>query len=145
LHPRPRLVVHDWDPKRGVPCGYTPRSAPRYRLKLAGILVTGFTHLPAVLVAAAAARSDTANLVGVIPVAGSLIMVGRRNPAWLPALAPFAAIDAIGQAVGLGLLVGGTATREPVLVRDDIAAPRIMPMPMVLGGAGAGVGLAGTF
>jgi hypothetical protein len=145
---RPLLppVIYDLDPVRAVPCGYTLRTRPRRGLTIAGGVVFGLTHVAAVISAALIATRDPTALVAVIPVAGPLVGLSRVNAADSRALVGLhATFDSLGQAAGLGMLIAGAATREQAIVRSDLAAPRVLPVPMALGRAGAGLGLAGTF
>jgi hypothetical protein len=139
------LVISDWKPGDAVPCGYKLRSKHGINFILAGSLVFALTHLPAVAAGAFAAKGDPPSIVAAVPVVGPLIALTRVDPAWRSYDAAFAAIDAAGQAVGLGMLIAGAATRTYTLVRNDLVSAHIVPIPMALGRAGAGLGLAGMF
>jgi hypothetical protein len=119
------------------------RSKPRPGLTIAGALVTAGFHLPAVFVGALLAKSNPANMVTAVPVAGPLVAAFRGDSESFLLSVPFAVIDTVGQVTGLGLLLAGSwSSRKEVPVRNDIA---LVPVPMAMGKAGAGLGLAGTF
>jgi hypothetical protein len=54
-------------------------------------------------------------------------------------------LDGIAQTGGVALFIAGFAAPRPVLVRDDTARLRFMPIPMSFGRSSAGFGIVGTF
>jgi hypothetical protein len=144
--PRAPLIIRKWHPGDALPCGYTPRSRPRVSLIVAGGIVMTLTHLATVVAGALTAQSDPRNLVVTVPIVGPIIEAARVDVGTFgPLVIVYTALDVAGQAAGLGMLVAGTTTRNYTLVRSDAASPRVLPVPMALGRAGGGLGLAGTF
>ena len=67
---------------------------------------------------------------------------GQSDPT-TPAVSTLA-IDGVGQAVGVGLLVWGLSSPRTVLLRNDLAGVEVHAMPL-LTGKSAGFGLGGMF
>jgi hypothetical protein len=57
---------------------------------------------------------------------------------------PIFVADGVLQAAGAAMLIAGLVSPKRVMVPDD-AKVHIVPVPVRLGKAGAGVGIAGTF
>lgn len=76
------------------------------------------------------------------PIAGPFIAMGTlepRAPAYIPLI-----LDGLGQTAGLVMFIVGLAVKDKVLVRNDVAKPKIEVAPLV-GANGSGVALTGTF
>ncbi|HXX70596.1 MAG TPA: hypothetical protein VEK07_25660 [Polyangiaceae bacterium] len=137
------LIVSDWPEDEPAPAGYHWGKRVRRGPIIAGAVLFGTFYLISAFVGAAGQT------------------VGDRAYGWLylPALGPFVEITNSSSALGtvtlimdgavqsgaLALLVWGITSPAPVLVRNQIDAPRVMPVPMILGRNGSGMGLVGTF
>jgi hypothetical protein len=111
---------------------------------IAGSIMFGVAWVPTAVMASFSAP------IGVIPVFGPFVVAAQTGSSnggdgivtfWL-------VFDGLQQAVGLGMLIGGVAAREPVLVRDDVQTAKTrtwwLPKPMALGPRGGGLGFVGT-
>lgn len=138
----------DWEEGAPVPDGYHPATRVRKGPIIAGSVTFGALYLLSVLTAATA--QDIANSSG-----GS-----RSNPdaaLYVPGVGPFIqmfntssavgdvilAIDGLGQCAGIALLTYGITSPKHVVVRNDLATVRLVPV--VAGQGSVGMGLAGTF
>jgi hypothetical protein len=54
-------------------------------------------------------------------------------------------IDGLSQSAGLGLIIWGFASPSQVLVPNQVASFRVVPVPMLLGRGAQGAGLVGSF
>jgi hypothetical protein len=126
----------------------------RLGLVIAGASIFGTAYLVTAvpsLVVAGGGASEAA--VGAIPVAGPFALLGvilrppprnTDNNLGGAGFIPIFVADGIVQAAGAAMLIAGIASPKRVLVRDN-AKVHIVPVPVRLGKASAGIGLAGTF
>jgi hypothetical protein len=137
-----------------APLGHHEVKQIRLGLVIAGASIFGTAYLvtavPSLVVAGGGAPEAA---VGAIPVAGPFALLGlmfRPPPRGTDnnfngvALIPIFVADGIVQAAGAAMLIAGIASPKRVQVPDD-AKVHVVPVPVRLGQAGTGIGLAGTF
>src|ERR1700722_12654900 len=141
----PRLI-QDWEEGQPVPPGYHPDTRIRKGLVIGGAVMFGTLYLLSALVAAAGSDSSSnggnAEAAPWIPGGGPFIQMTSTSSSVANV---FLAIDGLGQAGGLAMLIYGLAAPKTVLVRNDLGGLHITPMPMTFGRNGEGLGLVGTF
>lgn len=141
----PRMIK-DYEEGEPVPPGYHPETKVRTGYVVGGAVTFGVLYLLSVLVGAAitdvnrgTGGSESGELL-YVPVAGPFLqMINTESSTGNVTLA----IDGAGQALGATLLIVGITSPRTVLVRNDLAQVRIMPMKM--GQSGGGIGIGGTF
>jgi hypothetical protein len=133
------------DPTAPVPYGYHEEKRTRRGLVVAGSVLFAAMYTPVVVGGIAEASNgggDRKHAVMAVPVVGPIVELGNIGscsycgPAAL-ALAGLV-IDGIAQGAGLVMLIVGIARPETVLVRNDAAALRVVPVPSVQVGARGG-------
>jgi hypothetical protein len=137
-----------------APLGHHEVKQIRLGLVIAGASIFGTTYLATAvpsLVVAGGGSPEAA--VGAIPVAGPFALLGlilrpppsrTDNNLDVGGFIPIFVTDGILQAAGAAMLIAGIVSRKRVMVPDD-AKVHIVPVPVRVGKAGAGVGIAGTF
>lgn len=137
------LIISDWPEDEPAPAGYHWSKRARRGPIIAGSVLFGTFYVTSVLVG------------------GGGQTAGDRSLGWLylPALGPFIELsnsstalgtvtlilDGAAQSAGLALLIWGITSPAPILVKNQISAPRVMPVPMMLGRNASGMGLVGMF
>lgn len=139
-------VIKDYEEGEPVPPGYHPESKVRTGLVVGGAVTFGVMYLISVLVGAAitdgnrlSGGNDSGELL-YVPVAGPFLQMTKTESSSGNVTL---AIDGIAQAAGATMLIVGITSPKTVLVRNDLAEVRVMPMRM--GQDGTGLGLLGTF
>jgi len=137
------LVISDWPEDEPAPQGYHWSKRVRRGPIIAGAVLFGtFYVLSAFIGALGQDSGDPAYGWLYVPGLGPFIELSNSSSA----TASVALIlDGAAQSAGLALLVWGIVSPAPVLVRNQIDAPRVVPVPMLLGRNGQGFGLIGTF
>jgi hypothetical protein len=132
----------DYEEGQPIPPGYHLKEKVRVGPVVAGSCTFGVLWLISIFtstIGTALGDDDVRDLW--IPVVGPFITIARvDNNRSTPSLA----IDGVGQAVGVGLLVWGISSPKTVLLRNDLAGIEIHATPMVTGKS-AGFGLGGMF
>jgi hypothetical protein len=139
-------TIEAWPEGASAPPGYHWGSRSRYGAIGLG---SGLFGVPWLLGGAVWALEQTSAIPDahvdwlLVPVAGPFIELAVASS---PPTAVTVALvtDAVLQAVGMGLIVYGSAWPVPVLVRDDMGAVGVVPVP-ILGSDRVGLGLAGVF
>jgi hypothetical protein len=140
-------VIKDWQEGDPVPDGYRVTQRTRTGLIVGGAVTFGVLYLLSVMGAAivhdanAAFRSNDNADALFIPGIGPFVQIAKTTSATGNL---FNVIDGVAQSGGLVMLFVGLTSPKHVLVRNDLARPRIAPMPMI-GANGAGIGLVGQF
>ena len=141
----PRLI-QDWEEGQPVPPGYHPDTRIRKGLVIGGAVMFGTLYLLSALVAAAGSDSSSnggnAEAALWIPGVGPFIQMTSTSSSVANV---FLAIDGLGQAGGLAMLIYGLAAPKTVLVRNDLGGLHLRPTPMTFGRSGSGFGLVGSF
>jgi hypothetical protein len=139
-------VIKDYEEGEPIPPGYHPESKVRTGLVVGGAVTFGVLYLLSALVGAAISDVNKAVNGGdrgdflYVPVAGPFLQMTRTESSTGNV---FLAIDGIGQAAGATMFIVGLTSPKTVLVRNDLAEVRVLPMRM--GQNGGGLGLVGTF
>lgn len=145
--------LNDWEPGEPIPPGYHPVTRIRKGLVIGGSVLFGTVYLISALTGAAVSDVCTASgsascgrsaKLLFIPVVGPFTMLGNTTSA----LGNFALVlDGLAQAGGVAMLIAGIAAPKTVLVRNDLAKPKleISPVPMSFGSNSAGFGFVGRF
>ena len=77
-----------------------------------------------------------------VPVGGPFIELGQSESS---AATVLLLIDGFSQSAGLGLIIWGFASPSQVLVPNQVASFRVVPVPTLLGRGAQGAGLVGSF
>ncbi|HEV3193876.1 MAG TPA: hypothetical protein VGY54_25400 [Polyangiaceae bacterium] len=139
--------INSWEPGEPIPPGYHPAERLRKGLIIGGAITFGVLYLFSAIGAAAVHDANAS-------VGGS----DNADALYIPALGPFMqmtrttsalgnvynAIDGAGQCAGLVMLIVGLTSPRTILVRNDIGAIRVQPMPYVSSHS-AGLGLVASF
>lgn len=120
-----------------IPPGYHRESRIRRGLVIAGAITFGTLHLFSIGIASLDTDS-TKPLYA--PVVGPIIAIGTLEPSTGGAV--ILAVDALGQAAGLAMLIAGLAATKEILVRDDVVELTLTP---VVGENQRGLSLTGRF
>jgi hypothetical protein len=141
--PRPPLVISDWPEDEPAPPGYHRSMRMRRGPIIAGSILFGITYTTTVL-SAAALRDAGNSTYGwlYLPAIGPLIDLTNSGSA---TASTFLVLDGLAQSAGLALLIWGLTSPSPVIVRNQIDAPRVMPAPILFAHGGSGFGLVGMF
>jgi hypothetical protein len=141
----PRLIK-DWDESRPIPDGYHPELRNRVGLITGGAILFAVPYLFSALSGAVAADSNRWYGGGnpaaamYVPIVGPIIQIGHSDSA---ALDFVLVLDALAQAGGFAMLIGGLASPKKVLVRNDLGTLGVAPLMLPSGGGGMAVH--GTF
>ena len=144
-------IIKDYEEGEPIPPGYHPESRVRTGLVVGGAVTFGVMYLLSVLVGAAISDANKVNKAYggnggetgdllYVPVAGPFLQMTKTESSSGNVTL---AIDGIAQAAGATMLIVGITSPKTVLVRNDLAEVRVMPMRM--GDKGGGLGLMGTF
>jgi hypothetical protein len=136
--------LEDWPEGTAAPAGYHWTQRPRLGPIIAGATVLGVLWGVSALVGAAAFDDthDPAYEWLYVPVAGPFLELTNTTSA---AGSVTLVIDGVGQAAGAALLIWGLTSPITRVVRNDVSKPLVLPMPVVMGRGGAGLGVVGTF
>ncbi|AUX44632.1 uncharacterized protein SOCE26_060980 [Sorangium cellulosum] len=144
LDPRGGPKVLPWKKDEPVPPGYHVETRIRKGLVISGAIVFGTVYVFTAIGggdAVAHGRSEYAALF--VPCAGPFLTLAITRQDDLETLG--LVVDGLVQITGAALLVPGLVVPKKVLVRDDLARPFAVPVPMTFGRNSAGLGLAGRF
>lgn len=138
-----------WTPDQPAPPGYHVERKSNRGLVIAGSLLFGVSYVGvAVPLLIVASHGDGAAAFVVVPIAGPLPVAsaqfrGTDAPA---AVGGMLVLDALLQAAGAGMLIGGLVGKR-VLVPGSARADEVTlsPVPLRFGRSGAGIGVAGAF
>jgi hypothetical protein len=150
----------NWKDGDPVPDGYHKSTRVRRGAIVAGAVCFGTLYLFSLLAASIAADSAKTTTYTTGPngtVANTTTSANPDAALYIPALGPFIqmgstssatgnfflAIDGLGQTVGIALIVYGITSPQTVLVRNDLARPRVLPIR--IGKDGYGLGLHAEF
>lgn len=137
----PRRIT-DWQEGDPIPPGYHPVSRVRVGLVAGGAALFGALYLITVVSAAIAQDvGDGKSTALYAPIVGPFIIMPQTHSATANV---FLAIDGIGQAAGIAMLIGGIAAPKTILIRNDLGFT-LRPTPMSFGKSGNGFGFVGTF
>jgi len=137
------LIVTDWPEDEPAPAGYHWGKRVRRGPIIAGAVLFGTFYLLSVFVGAGGQTGgDQAYGWLYLPALGPFSEISNSSS---PLATVTLIIDGAVQSGAVALLVWGITSPAPVLVRNQIDAPRVMPVPMILGRNGSGMGLVGTF
>jgi hypothetical protein len=125
-----------WKAGDPIPNGYRVETRAREWAILVGAVIFGIPYLLSAGVAAIGTRIKLPFGALFVPAIGPFIQMGIAASATGDLVF---AIDGSVQTLGLVLLVYGITSRESVLVRNDVATTRIVPMAMGKGGYGVGL------
>jgi hypothetical protein len=132
----------DYDEGQPIPAGYHRAERARPGPVIAGSITFGVLWLASVLTSVIGTPLGDDNLRDLwIPVVGPFITISREDS---NRSTPTLAIDGVGQAIGLGLLVWGITSPRTVLLRNDISGVELHAMPIVSHKT-AGFGFGGVF
>jgi hypothetical protein len=141
--PRAPLVITDWPEDEPAPPGYHRSTRVRRGPIIGGSILFGITYTTTVLVAAGLRDSGNTSYGWLyLPGIGPLIDLANSGSA---TASTFLVLDGLAQSAGLALLIWGLTSPSPVLVRNQIDAPRVMPAPILFAHGGSGFGLVGMF
>ena len=141
--PRAPLVISDWPEDEPAPPGYHRSMRMRRGPIIGGSILFGVTYTTTVLVAAALRDAGNSTYGWLyLPAIGPLIDLTNSGSA---TASTFLVLDGLAQSAGLALLIWGLTSPSPVLVRNQIDGPRVMPAPIVFAHGGSGFGLVGMF
>lgn len=137
----------DYEAGYRIPPGYHVESKVRTWAIGTGAGIFAATYGSSVLMGWASQKmSESGSTDGAalyIPIAGPFIFLNKRGSRNPEEVALFA-LSGVAQAAGLGLIVFGIASRSTSLMRDDVAASRLVVTPAPLGHSGLGLVIAGT-
>jgi hypothetical protein len=137
--PPPRVLA--WNEGQAIPPGYH-KAKTGTGLIIGGAATFGTAWIPSAVLGSFGIPLLAVPVVGPIYLGVAGIGKGGGGP-----FLSFAFIlDGLQQALGIGMFIGGFASRRTVLVHDDVATakPRLFPVPMSFGKGSAGLGLVGT-
>jgi hypothetical protein len=145
----PRQLAYD--AQQPIPAGYHVEHRTRYGLAISGIALFAATYVPTA--AAAWYDSGDGTPLYVVPVLGPLFAIptktGNCDPNdeysscdWDDFVTAFLIADAVVQAAGVVMALGGFAGRD-LLIRDQVPRTALLPGP--IGGGGYGAWLTGRF
>jgi hypothetical protein len=137
--------ITDFDFSRPVPLGYTPVARTRKHMLVGGAITFGVVYGLSAFVAAAgddAARNGGSNQLAAlwIPVAGPFLEMGQTDSSTGKL---FLASVGAAQLAGALMLYYGLATKEHVLVRNDLVGS--LTVAPIAGNGASGMALAGRF
>jgi hypothetical protein len=130
----------DWEEGEPIPPGYHTATRVRTGLVAGGASMFGVAYLLSVVVGSVMEDVKHNGYPLLIPVAGPFVEMKYSSYA---SASVVLALDAIVQAAGLGMLIGGIAAPKTVLV-PDVAGVQLVPRP-IIGQNNAGFGLVGSF
>lgn len=137
--------ITDFDFSRPVPLGYTPVARTRKHMLVGGAITFGVVYGLSAFVAAAgddAARNGGSNDLAAlwIPVAGPFLEMGKTDSSTAKL---FLASVGAAQLAGALMLYYGLATKDHVLVRNDLVGS--LTVAPIAGNGASGMALAGRF
>ena len=81
-----------------------------------------------------------------VPLIGPFLLIDTGRDAFAPLFNTILIVDGVGQLSGAALLALSAVSRRTIVVaRDEPVRARVASRPMLLGKAGAGLGLFGSF
>ncbi len=139
--------INSWEPGEPIPPGYHPAERLRKGLIIGGAVTFGVLYLFSAM-GAAIVHDVNASVGG----------GDNADALYVPALGPFMqmthttsasgnlgnAILGVGQSAGLVMLIVGLTSPRTILVRNDLGAVRVQPVPY-MGSHSAGLGLVASF
>jgi hypothetical protein len=147
--PASPLSAPPWDSSQPAPPGYHVERRINRGLVIAGSVVFGAAYLgiviPSLIIAA---NGSPAAAVVTVPVGGPFFYVAGalRGPDGVTTVAGLVVIDALVQAAGAGMLIGGLAGKRVLATGPSRrSAAELAPVPLCFGSKGVGIGIAGTF
>ena len=132
----------DYEEGQPIPPGYHLKEKVRLGPVIGGSVSFGVLWLTSLLggaIATGLGDDDASDLW--LPVIGPFITIAREKNSTSTSLL---AVDGVGQAVGVGLLIWGISSPRTVLLRNDLAGIELHAVPM-LGNKMAGLGLGTLF
>lgn len=139
-------VISDWPEDEPPPPGYHWGKRVRRGPIIAGSVLFGTFYSTSLLVGAVGQDAgDPAYEWLYVPGIGPFIELTNSSSA---VASVFLILDGAAQSAGLALLIWGIVSPAPILVSNVAEAPRVpkvLPVPMLLGKSGEGLGLLGTF
>jgi hypothetical protein len=147
--PPPPASTPPWNSSQPAPPGYHVERRINRGLVIAGSVVFGVAYVGIVIpLLIVAANGSPSAAVVTVPVGGPFYLVpaNLRGANGVPAVAGMAVLDALVQAAGAGMLIGGIAGKR-VLVPGPSpqSTVQLAPVPLRFGNGGAGIGIAGAF
>lgn len=137
------LMITDWPEDEPAPAGYHWAKRVRKGPIIAGSVLFGSVYLLNVLIGAAGQTAGQSAFEWLyVPAIGPFIEISNSSS---PIGTVSLIIDGAAGSAGLALLIWGLTSPASVLLRNQIGTPRVMPVPMVLGRNGSGMGVVGTF
>lgn len=138
----PRKIT-DWQEGEPIPPGYHPVTRVRVGLVAGGAALFAALYIPSVIAAAVNQEYGSGNVIALYaPVVGPFIAMTKTGS---PTANVFLAIDGIGQAAGVAMLLGGILAPKTILIRNDLGNLTLRPTPMSFSNGGNGFGFVGTF
>ena len=141
-------IIRDYEDGEPIPPGYHADTRVRSGLVVGGAVTFGVMYLLTVLVGAAindaserpyGTKGDRGDFL-FVPVAGPFLQMTKTDTSSGNTIL---VIDGVAQAAGATMLIVGITSPRTVLVRNDLAEVRFVPMKV--GERGSGLGLIGTF
>jgi hypothetical protein len=143
----PRVI--DYEEGDAIPPGYRPGTRIRKGLVIGGAVMLGASYLLSIMVAGIGQLITNVDAPGtkdygpvLIPVVGPFIGIGTTHASTGGAFG--LAFLGVAQTAGLGMLIGGIAAPQPVLVRNEVGGVKFTVAPQI-GASSAGMGIVGSF
>lgn len=127
-----------YDEGQPIPPGYRVESHPRVGLIIGGSVSLGTLYLLSALSGAIMLDTNPGEKGAPLfaPVVGPFVAIGTLKASATGSF--LLVVDGLGQAAGLGMLIGGIAAPKTTLLRNDVMA-RFVPVDPSSGAPGLGV------
>jgi hypothetical protein len=141
--------VIDYEEGDTIPPGYRRGTRVRKGLVIGGSVMLGVGYLITIMAAGIGQLVDDVGTSGskdfgplLVPVAGPFIGMGTTHPSTGGVFG--LAFLGVVQTAGLGMLIGGIAAPQQVLLRNEVGGVKFTIAP-TFGANGAGMGMVGSF